>query len=464
METLIIVLFTIGYLCIALEHPIKINKTASALLTGVLCWTLFMLSSPSQSVLESEHYHSFVSHLQIDEGVEKVASMGQDEIYHNFIFEQLGEHLNSISQILFFLMGAMTIVELVDAHHGFRFITDRISTRNPKKLLWIVGWVSFFLSAVLDNLTTTIVMISLIRKLIPNNQMRLFFAGIIVIAANAGGAWTPIGDVTTTMLWIGGQISSGNIMVTLFLPSVACLLVPLLYLNFTLKGTLGEIEEKPIQNNETVVTTGKLMLFIGVGALVFVPIFKTVTHLPPYIGMLLGLGVLWVVSELINPDLDEAEKKNYTAAGALSRIDVPSVLFFLGILLAVGALETMQVLHHLASWLDKSLGDQRIIVTLIGLLSAIVDNVPLVAASMGMYSMDIYYQDHLVWEYLAYCAGTGGSILVIGSAAGVAAMGMEKIDFIWYLKRISLLAMLGYFAGAAIYLLIQPYLAVHPPQ
>ena len=464
METLIIVLFTIGYLCIALEHPIKINKTASALLTGVLCWTLFMLSSPSQSVLESEHYHSFVSHLQIDEGAEEVASMGQDEIYHNFIFEQLGEHLNSISQILFFLMGAMTIVELVDAHHGFRLITDRISTRNPKKLLWIVGWVSFFLSAVLDNLTTTIVMISLIRKLIPNQQMRLFFAGIIVIAANAGGAWTPIGDVTTTMLWIGGQISSGNIMITLFLPSVACLLVPLLYLNFTLKGTLGEIEEKPIQNNETVVTTGKLMLFIGVGALVFVPIFKTVTHLPPYIGMLLGLGVLWVVSELINPDLDEAEKKNYTASGALSRIDVPSVLFFLGILLAVGALETMQVLHHLASWLDKSLGDQRIIVTLIGLLSAIVDNVPLVAASMGMYSMDIYYQDHLAWEYLAYCAGTGGSILVIGSAAGVAAMGMEKIDFIWYLKRISLLAMLGYFAGAAIYLLIQPYLAVHPPQ
>lgn len=463
METLIIVLFTIGYLCIALEHPIKINKTASALLTGVICWTLFMMSSPGASVLESEHYKLFISHLQIDEGIEKVASMSQDEVYKSFIFEQLGEHLNSISQILFFLMGAMTIVELVDAHHGFRFITDRITTRNPKKLLWIVGWVSFFLSAVLDNLTTTIVMISLIRKLIPNKEMRLFFAGIIVIAANAGGAWTPIGDVTTTMLWIGGQISSGNIMITLFLPSVACLLVPLLYLNFTLKGTLGEMDEHQIQNNASSVSTGKLMLFLGVSALVFVPIFKTITHLPPFVGMLLGLGVLWVVSELINPDLDEAVKKNYTAAGALTRIDVPSVLFFLGILLAVGALESMQILHHLASWLDNSLGDQRVIVTLIGLLSAIVDNVPLVAASMGMYNMDIYYQDHLVWEYLAYCAGTGGSILVIGSAAGVAAMGMEKIDFIWYLKRISLLAMLGYFAGAAIYLIIQPYLAVHPP-
>lgn len=463
METLIIVLFTIGYLCIALEHPIKINKTASALLTGVICWTLFMMSSPGASVLESEHYKLFISHLQIDEGIEKVASMSQDEVYKSFIFEQLGEHLNSISQILFFLMGAMTIVELVDAHHGFRFITDRITTRNPKKLVWIVGWVSFFLSAVLDNLTTTIVMISLIRKLIPNKEMRLFFAGIIVIAANAGGAWTPIGDVTTTMLWIGGQISSGNIMITLFLPSVACLLVPLLYLNFTLKGTLGEMDEHQIQNNASSVSTGKLMLFLGVSALVFVPIFKTITHLPPFVGMLLGLGVLWVVSELINPDLDEAVKKNYTAAGALTRIDVPSVLFFLGILLAVGALESMQILHHLASWLDNSLGDQRVIVTLIGLLSAIVDNVPLVAASMGMYNMDIYYQDHLVWEYLAYCAGTGGSILVIGSAAGVAAMGMEKIDFIWYLKRISLLAMLGYFAGAAIYLIIQPYLAVHPP-
>jgi Na+/H+ antiporter NhaD/arsenite permease-like protein len=463
METVIIVVFVIGYLCIALEHPIKINKTASAILVGVVCWTLFMLSRPSETVTASEHYKSFVEHLTVEKGTEKVAALSATEIYREFIINQLGDHLDSIAQILFFLMGAMTIVELVDAHHGFRFVTDRIRTKSPKRLLWIVCWVTFFLSAVLDNLTTTIVMISLIRKLIPNKDMRLFFAGMIVIAANAGGAWTPIGDVTTTMLWIGGQISTGNIMITLFLPSVACMLIPLIYLNFTLKGELGEHTEHHTKIHEAQVNSGKLMLLLGVGALIFVPIFKTVTHLPPYVGMLLGLGVLWVVSELINPELDETIKKNYTAAGALSRIDVPSVLFFLGILLAVGALESMQVLHHFAAWLDSAIGDQRVIVTLIGILSSIVDNVPLVAASMGMYSMDVYYQDHTVWEYLAYCAGTGGSILVIGSAAGVAAMGMEKIDFIWYIKKISLLALLGYAAGAIIYLIIQPYLAVHPP-
>lgn len=462
MEALIIIVFVIGYIAIALEHPIKINKTASALLAGVICWTLFILSDPSTSVTESNSYTSFLEVLKVELG-EKFNALTSGELYREFVAFELSEHLSSIAQILFFLMGAMTIVELVDAHHGFKFITDRIKTKNPKVLLWIICWVTFFLSAVLDNLTTTIVMLSLVRKLIANKDMRLFFAGMIVIAANAGGAWTPIGDVTTTMLWIGGQITTGNIMVTLFLPSVACMLVPLLYLNFTLKGTLGEVNPHEGLVHDTTVRSGKLMLFLGVGALIFVPIFKTITHMPPYTGILLGLGVLWVVSELINPDLDEAVKKNYTVAGALSRIDVPSVLFFLGILLAVGALESMQVLHHLASWLDTSLGDQRIIVTLIGLLSAIVDNVPLVAASMGMYNMDVYYTDHMVWEYLAYCAGTGGSILIIGSAAGVAAMGIEKIDFIWYLKRISLLAMLGYFAGAIVYLIIQPYLAVHPP-
>lgn len=462
MEALVIIVFVLGYLAIALEHPIKINKTASALLTGVICWTLFVLAEPATSVTDSESYTSFLEVLKIELG-EKFTTLTSVDRYREFVTFSLSEHLSSISQILFFLMGAMTIVELVDAHHGFRFITDRIHTKNPKTLLWIICWVTFFLSAVLDNLTTTIVMLSLVRKLIPNKDMRLFFAGMIVIAANAGGAWTPIGDVTTTMLWIGGQISTGNIMITLFLPSVACMLIPLLYLNFTLKGTLGETHEHHTKNHAQEVSSGRLMLILGIGALIFVPVFKTITHMPPYIGMLLGLGVLWVVSEMINPELDEAVKKNYTAAGALARIDVPSVLFFLGILLAVGALESMQVLHHAAVWLDKTVGDQRVIVTLIGLLSAVVDNVPLVAASMGMYSMDVYYMDHMVWEYLAYCAGTGGSILIIGSAAGVAAMGIEKIDFIWYLKKISLLAMMGYFAGAIVYLIIQPYLAVHPP-
>ncbi|HRK52341.1 MAG TPA: sodium:proton antiporter NhaD [Cyclobacteriaceae bacterium] len=435
MEIIIVILFTIGYLAIALEHPIKVNKTASALLTGVLCWTLYALSSPG-------------------------------EVHH--IGEQLTEHLGEISAILFFLMGAMTIVELVDAYQGFRFVTDRINTRNSKKLLWIICGVTFFLSAILDNLTTSIVMVSLIRKLVPNKQMRLFFAGMIVVSANAGGAWSPIGDVTTTMLWIGGQITAGNIIATLFIPSMICMIVPLLYLQFTLKGDLGEHTEsshstqaghgnhsgKPIRGSMT-------MLFVGVGGLISVPIFKTITHLPPYLGMLLALGVLWVVSELINPDMDEADKRPYTAAGALTRIDVPSVLFFLGILLAVASLQSMGTLGEFASYLDRTFGDNRIIITLIGLLSSIVDNVPLVAASMGMYSMEIYHVDHMIWEYLAYCAGTGGSVLIIGSAAGVAVMGMEKIDFIWYLKKISVLALLGYFAGAAAYLMLYPYFAVH---
>jgi len=438
MEAIVIIVFIVGYLAIALEHPIKINKTASAILTGVLCWTIYAL----------------YQHESIDE-----------------IGVQLKEHLGEISGILFFLMGAMTIVELVDAYQGFRVITDRITTKNPIVLLWIVCCVTFVLSAILDNLTTTIVMVSLIRKLVPSKTMRLTFVGMIVIAANAGGAWSPIGDVTTTMLWIGGQITTVNIVKTLILPSIVCMVVPLLYLQFTLKGELGNHPEEASgahghghghsHGNSGPVKGSKAMLFLGVGGLISVPIFKTVTHLPPYLGMLLALGVLWVVSELINPDMDEAEKRPYTAAGALTRIDVPSVLFFLGILLAVSALESMEILHHFAQWLDVTLKDNRIIITLIGILSAIVDNVPLVAASMGMYSMDTYPADHMIWEYLAFCAGTGGSILIIGSAAGVAAMGMEKVDFIWYLKKISLLAMLGYFAGAIVYLLIYPYLSIH---
>lgn len=437
MEIIIIALFVIGYIAIALEHPIKINKTASALLTGVLCWTLYAVSNSG-------------------------------DIHH--IGEQLAEHLSEISAILFFLMGAMTIVELIDAYQGFRVVTDRITTKDPKKLLWVICGVTFFLSAILDNLTTSIVMVSLIRKLVPNKQMRLFFAGMIVVAANAGGAWSPIGDVTTTMLWIGGQITAGNIVATLVIPSLVCMIIPLLYLQFTLKGELGDHASASSKSHGghghnpsgEPIRGSKTMLLVGVGGLISVPIFKTVTHLPPYLGMLLALGVLWVVSELINPDMDEAEKRPYTAAGALTRIDVPSVLFFLGILLAVGSLQSMGTLANFAAYLDSALGDNRIIITLIGILSSIVDNVPLVAASMGMYSMEMYPADHMIWEYLAYCAGTGGSVLIIGSAAGVAVMGMEKIDFIWYLKKISLLALLGYFAGAAAYLVLYPYFSMHP--
>ena len=453
MEIVIVIIFIIGYVLIAMEHPIKINKTATALLTGILCWTLFALSTPGERLLESVDYLKFIA----NNGTAAVQT--SHELHKEYVIESLGHHLNEISQILFFLMGAMTIVELVDSHHGFRFITDRINTKNPKKLLWIVCWVTFFLSAVLDNLTTTIVMVSLIRKLIPNKEMRLFFVGMIIIAANAGGAWSPIGDVTTTMLWIGGQISAVGIVKSTFIPSVVCIMVPLIYLSFSLKGTLGTPEERAgAAQQQNSVASGNLMLFLGLGVLISVPIFKTVTHLPPYLGMLLGLGAIWVVSEIINPDLDESIKKQYTAANALSRIDMPSVLFFLGILLAVGALQSMSTLANFAAYLNDTLGDNRIIITLIGVLSSIVDNVPLVAASMGMYSMETYPMDHLIWEYLAYCAGTGGSILVIGSAAGVAAMGMEKIEFIWYLKKISFLAAMGYFGGAIVYLILYSFI------
>ncbi|HEU5147567.1 MAG TPA: sodium:proton antiporter NhaD [Chryseosolibacter sp.] len=448
MELVIIAVFAVGYLAIAFEHRININKTASALLTGVICWTLFILSDPSDWVLSSAAFQEHIVHASAD-----VA--GNSERFRDFVSTELSHHLGTISEILFFLLGAMTIVELIDSHHGFRIITDRVRTKNPVTLMWIVCWMTFFLSSILDNLTTTIVMVSLIRKLIPNHQMRLFFAGMIVIAANAGGAWTPIGDVTTTMLWIGGQITTVSIMKSLFIPSVICILAPLLFLTFTMKGKFGANVATSATRAGELVSTGKAMLVLGVLALISVPIFKTLTHLPPYMGMLAGLGALWVFSESIQPHVDDAKKKHYSVAGALSRVDVPSVLFFLGILLAVGALESMQALNHFAMFLNDTIGDNRVIITLIGLLSAVVDNVPLVAASMGMYSLDVYPTDHMIWEYLAYCAGTGGSILIIGSAAGVAAMGMEKIDFLWYLKRMSVIALLGYLAGAGTYLLLQ---------
>jgi Na+/H+ antiporter NhaD/arsenite permease-like protein len=314
--------------------------------------------------------------------------------------------------------------------------------------------VTFFLSAILDNLTTAIVMVSLIRKLIHDRETRLFFAGMIIIAANAGGAWSPIGDVTTTMLWIGGQISAMAIVKNIFVPSIVCILIPLIYLTVKLKGSLKLKRDDADEESEFSVGGGKIMLGVGVGILILVPVFKAITHLPPYIGMLGGLGILWIISELINPDLDEAQRKKYSAANALSRIDVSSILFFFGILLAVGALESMQTLHHFAEYLSQLFGDNRIIITLIGAVSAIVDNVPLVAACMGMYSLEAYPADSMIWQYLAYCAGTGGSLLVIGSAAGVAVMGMEKMDFIWYLKKISFLALIGYLGGAAVYLIL----------
>lgn len=424
MEMYVILVFSIGYLAIALEHPIKINKAATALLTGVLCWTLFTFSD----------------------------SIASDEPVQAFIKSELSHHLSGIASILFFLMGAMTIVELIDAHHGFRFITNLVKTSNPRKLLWLIAWITFFLSALLDNLTTTIVMVSLTRKLIPERTLKLLFIGMIVIAANAGGAWSPIGDVTTTMLWIGGQVSSIGLVKQLFLPSIVCLLAPLLVVSFTMSK--NPIQQDFEQQDQLYIAGGKTMLFVGISALLFVPVFKSVTHLPPFMGMLLGLGVVWLVSEFINPDLDELERKKYSAASALQRIDTSSVLFFFGILMAVGALESMHILQRFSHALEQAVGNQSIIITLIGMISAVVDNVPLVAASMGMYSITEFPIDSMIWQYLAYCAGTGGSLLIIGSAAGVAAMGMERIDFIWYLKKISWLALIGYAAGAITYIIM----------
>ena len=421
MLVAIIIVFILGYLCIALENFLKINKAAIALVTGVLCWTLYIISSNEKAMVSSE----------------------------------LIEHLGNLSQILFFLLGAMTIVELIDAHDGFEIITRRITTKSKRKLIWIVCLIAFFLSAVLDNLTTTIVMISLVRKLMTNREDRLIFSGAIIIAANAGGAWSPIGDVTTTMLWIGGQITALNIIVKLILPSLACLLVPVLILQFMLKGEVQpNVDTNGNPGSETLTDRHKSIVFwTGVGVLLMVPVFKTLTHLPPFMGILLGLGVLWVIVELLHSEKDEEDRKHYTVAYALRKIDASSILFFLGILLAISVLESTHQLEYLATWMDTTLKDQNIIVMTIGLLSAIVDNVPLVAATMGMYSLEQYPPDNYMWEFLAYCTGTGGSVLIIGSAAGVAAMGIEKIDFMWYLKRISWLALIGYFAGAFVYIL-----------
>lgn len=418
MEIISIIIFVVGYLAIVFEHPIKINKTASALLTGVLLWVVFALVK------------------------------GKEEL------GQLSQHLGNTSEILFFLLGAMTLVELIDAHQGFRFVNQWIQTKHAARLFWIVGIVTFFISAALDNLTTAIVMVTLLRKLISDTSTRKYFVGLVVIAANAGGAWSPIGDVTTTMLWIGGQISATGIIKALFLPSLISLLVPLVVGSYWVRHKkLGNPHVLPkLSTSEK--KEGEIMLFAGLASLLGVPLFKSVTHLPPYMGILLGLGIVWMISEFLHAEKDEATKKPYTVGSALSKVDTSSILFFLGILLAIGALESFGYLESLAVFLEKTLGNQYIIVTLIGLVSSVVDNVPLVAATMGMYSLADFPMDHTMWEYLAFCAGTGGSILIIGSAAGVAVMGMEKIEFIWYTKKIGILALLGYFAGAATYLLL----------
>jgi len=420
MLTALIVIFVLVYAAIALEHPLRINKSASALLGAGLLWTLYAVSQSD-------------AHL---------------------VGEQLNESLMTTAQIVFFLMGAMTIVEVVDAHNGFEVITSKIKTKKLSTLMWMVGFVAFFLSSILDNLTTTIVMVSLMKKLLDQREDRLFFAGIIVIAANAGGAWTPIGDVTTTMLWIGGQITALEIMKGLFIPSLINLLVPLTVTAFILgnRPVIAPQRSEADALFETSSFERNLMFFSGLAILVLVPVFKTLTHLPPFMGILFGLGVLWVLGDVIHRKEEELRKQRLTLARALTRIDMSSIVFFIGILLSVAVLEHTHVLADIAKWLDATIGRQDVIVMVIGLVSAVVDNVPLVAASMGMYSLETYPPDSFLWEFLAYCAGTGGSILIIGSAAGVAAMGLEKIDFIWYVKKISGLALIGYLAGAVFYI------------
>lgn len=421
MEILILVVFIVGYLAIALEHPIHINKAAAAILTGVVCWVIYILMGPDVHAVNHE----------------------------------LREHLGEIAGILFFLLGAMTIVEIIDSHDGFEIITGNIKTNNKRKLLWIISTLTFFLSAVLDNLTTAIVMTSLSRKLISDRNERMLFLGMVIIAANAGGAWSPIGDVTTTMLWIGGQITAGNIILKLILPSLICTIVPLIIISFKVKG--NEIrKEKDFGSHSSSSFERKFVFIAGISALIFVPIFKTITHLPPFMGILFGLGVMWVITELLHKRKTEIDKGRYSVVHALQKIDTSSILFFLGILVAVSALQSTGMLKIMANFLTTTIGNENIIIISLGLLSAVIDNVPLVAAAMGMYDLSVYPTDHYFWEFLAYACGTGGSALIIGSAAGVAVMGMEKIEFFWYLKNITFYSLIGYFAGAILYIAMGP--------
>ena len=420
MMVALVIIFIIGYLLITLEHAIHINKSAIALITAVLCWTILVMNPAN-----------------------KDAALGS-----------LGHHFSGVAEIVFFLLGAMTIVELIDAHDGFQNITEKIKTTNKTKFIWTISIVTYFLSAVLDNLTSTIVMISIVNKLVKEKTVKWHLLGLVVISSNAGGAWSPIGDVTTTMLWIGHQITPLNIIKETFLASLACMVVPTLIINYRIKGSIILEEKVPI--NQNVISNAfdrNLVFFIGVSCLLFVPFFKAITELPPYMGMLFSLGIMWVVTELMHHNKVSDEKGSLSVSHALRKIDTPSILFFAGILMSIAALEQVGLLTSLASYFDHQFSDIKIIAIVIGLLSSIVDNVPMVAALQSMYSLDMYPTDHYFWEFLAYTAGTGGSVLIIGSAAGVAVMGIEKIDFFWYLKNISWIALIGFIAGALVFIL-----------
>ncbi len=424
----VVAVFVLGYIAIVLEHPLQLNKAAAALLAGGLCWTTYMLVHGSPELVN----------------------------------EQLITHLGDLSQILFFLLGAMTIVELVDAHDGFELITSRIVTRSRRKLLVIITLVSFFLSSVLDNLTTSIVMMSLVRKLVHDETDRRFFGGVVIMAANAGGAWSPIGDVTTTMLWMGHQETSARLMASIFGPAIVSVVIPMLWIGFRMKGEIrraGPLPESLVPEAPAASRSWErtLVFFTGTGALIFVPIFKGVTHLPPFLGMLLGLGVLWTVTEIIHKRKNDEIKSHLSVAGALQRVDSQSILFFLGILLAIAALESDGALETLAHAMDRNIGNVDLITMSIGLSSSVIDNVPLVAAAQGMYPLATFATDHHFWLFLAYCAGTGGSILIIGSAAGIEVMGIQQITFGWYVRHMSLPALLGYLGGALVYIVMAQF-------
>lgn len=468
MEILLIIIFVIGYLAIALEHPFKIDKAASALVMGGIIWGALALGIDELVTKEflSEFYEKFKTKFN---SLKEIGVYSSDEYAKpiKFLKYELSHHLVDIGEILFFLLAAMTIVELVDSHQGFSIITDKITTKRKVPLMWILCVISFFFSAVLDNLTTSIVMAALISKMIKDKKDLWMFAGMIIISANAGGAWSPMGDVTTIMLWVGGQVTAWNIIYSIFIPSLVCMIVPLLYISFKLKGSIQSPDLTSLNSEISSVNTFErnLIFYMGVLGLLFVPIFKITTGLPPYVGMLLSLGVLWVTTEILHRDKNYEQKRHLSVIGVLKKVDTPTIFFFLGILLAVAGLQSAGQLDIVAKYLENTFSGENkiyIINVLIGLMSALVDNVPLVAGAMGMYEIGpiqdgilAYPQDHKFWQFLAYCAGTGGSVLIIGSAAGVAVMGILKIDFMWYLKYISFLALIGYVAGAITYVIMQ---------
>lgn len=456
MLTTLLILFIIGYLAIALEHPLRVDKTASALLLGMLMWIIYALGAESVvPVISADSFRHF-----LDTHPAMAGKTLAEQSLQYVLNVDIVEHLGDIMQTLLFLIGAMTIVEMVDVHGGFRIITDRINTRNKKRLLWIICFITFFMSAILDNLTTTIVMIMLLRKIITQKEERWLYAGAIVIAANSGGAWSPIGDVTTIMLWVNGNITAPALLSYVLIPSLVSMIVPLLIISRNLKGSLPPRDTVVEKNSFITSRERATMFYLGVGGLIFVPVFKSLTHLPPFIGMLFVLGALWVFTEIFYNSKMLEQARELRLPKVISRVDMPSILFFLGILMAVAVLQSTGILATIAGVLDEEIHNVYLIGSVLGVLSSIVDNVPLVAGVMGMYPVSSpeatgyaanFMVDGTFWELMSYCAGVGGSILIIGSASGVIAMGLEKISFGWYLKKFTWVALIGYISGIAVY-------------